>query len=135
MPDFILSTGGKPWIESFRNEKKARKAVTYRGYKLTSIELATAEAKEKFERERADRGEGPESESPKPGFKLGNSVVISILCGVFTSFALSSLICFLPPAPSDGRILCDALFIAMFIIVTPIVSLIVLGALFVIKNW
>jgi hypothetical protein len=64
MPDFILSTGGKPWIENFRNEEKARKAVNYRGYKLTSIELATAEAKEQFERERADRVESPKPEGP-----------------------------------------------------------------------
>jgi len=64
MPDFILSTGGKPWIENFRNEEKARKAVNYRGYKLTSIEPATAEAKAQFENERADTNESPNLEDP-----------------------------------------------------------------------
>jgi hypothetical protein len=71
MPDFLLSTGGKPWIENFRNEEKARKAVNYRGYRLTSIEPATAEAKAQFERERTQEGESPNLEGPGQQVRKG----------------------------------------------------------------
>lgn len=54
MPDFILTTSGKPWIENFRDEKRAHKAVARRGHRLTKIVLATAEAREQFEREKTE---------------------------------------------------------------------------------
>jgi lipopolysaccharide export LptBFGC system permease protein LptF len=75
VPDFILSTAGEQtWIENFPNEKKARKAVAYRGYELTSIVLATAEAKER--------------QFKNPG--LGSaSFAISLIAGVLVVLGLS----------------------------------------------
>lgn len=54
MPDFILTASGKPWIESFRDEKRAHKAVAKRGHRLTKIVLATPEAREQFDREKIE---------------------------------------------------------------------------------
>ena len=128
MPDFILSTGGKPWIENFRNEERARKAVTNRGYNLTSIEPATAEAKEQFERERADRGESPEPESPKPAFELGRAVVVSILWGTGITTVLFALIC-----TGDQSGACASILLFAVIILAPIASLIVFCIKFIMR--
>ena len=49
MPEFVLTTHEKTWIEYFRDEEMARQAVAKRGAKLTKIVLASVVAGEQIE--------------------------------------------------------------------------------------